>query len=447
MTMAAEKAFPAYGNLPKSWTRRRLRFDVHLNPKKSSLDMEPGELVSFVPMDAVGEYGGLNLDEVRELEEVYNGYTYFADGDLCIAKITPCFENGKGGLAEGLTNGVGFGTTELHVVRAGPSIDRRFLFYISVADDFRKLGESEMYGAGGQKRIDEGFIKDWMPPLPPLDTQRRIARFLDEKTARIDALLKKKRALLDRLAEKRQALITRAVTKGLPAAAAARAGLNPDAPLKPSGIDWLGDIPAHWEVKRLDRLTEPRRPIRYGIVLPGPHIDDGVPIIKGGDVRPERLNLDTLSRTTYEIDAAHSRSRLKVGDIVYSIRGSFGDIELLPPELDGINLTQDAARIAPVDAVDREWLALTLKSDAVRLQMAASAVGATIKGINIRDLRRALLPLPPPAEQVTLKSWLKNRVSEIDRQRSLVLKSTSVLEEYRSALVTAAVTGQVRELR
>ena len=107
---------------------------------------------------------------------VYDGYTYFADGDLCIAKITPCFENGKGALAAGLTSGVGFGTTELHVVRPGPNIDPRFLFYVSIADDFRKLGESELCGAGGQKRIDESFIKDWMAPLPQLDTQRWIDR-------------------------------------------------------------------------------------------------------------------------------------------------------------------------------------------------------------------------------------------------------------------------------
>ena len=273
--------------------------------------------------------------------------------------------------------------------------------------------------------------------LPPFATQQRIARFLDEKTARIDGLIEKKRALLDRLAEKRQALITRAVTKGL----------SPDAPMKLSGIDWIGDIPAHWDIQRLDRLTEPRRPIRYGIVLPGPHVDNGVPIIKGGDVRPIRLNFDTLSRTTQEIDAAHFRSRLKAGDIVYSIRGSFGDVELLPPELDGINLTQDAARIAPIKEVDREWLLLTLKSDAVLMQMAAGAIGATIKGINIRDLRRAILPLPPRAEQVALRSWLNSRVTEIDRQRDLILKSSILLEEYRAALITAAVAGQLVELR
>jgi type I restriction enzyme S subunit len=114
-------------------------------------------------------------------------------------------------------------------------------------------------------------------PLPPLDTQRRIARFLDEKTARIDGLIEKKRALLDRLAEKRQALTTRAVTKGL----------NPDAPMKPSGIDWLGDIPAHWAVMPLKRV------VRY---QEGPGImavdfrDEGVPLLRiasiGGRYQP-----------------------------------------------------------------------------------------------------------------------------------------------------------------
>ena len=212
MTTVAQKARAAYGEIPEDWTRRRLRFDVVLNPNKSSLDMEPDELVSFIPMDVVGEHGGLDLDDVRELKDVYDGYTYLAEGDVCIAKITPCFENGKGALAEGLTNGVGFGTTELHVVRPGPNIDRRFLFYVSIADDFRRLGKSEMNGAAGQKRIDESFIKDWMAPLPPLDTQRQIARFLDEKTAQIDGLMERIWDSVARLEEYRSAQITAAVT-------------------------------------------------------------------------------------------------------------------------------------------------------------------------------------------------------------------------------------------
>ena len=216
LTTVAQKSRAAYGAIPEDWMRRRLRFDVVLNPNKSSLDMEPDELVSFIPMDAVGEHGGLDLYDVRELEDVYDAYTYLAEGDVCIAKITPSFENGKGALAEGLTNGVGFGTTELHVVRPGPNIDRRFLFYVSIADDFRRLGKSEMNGAAGQKRIDESFIKDWIAPLPPLDTQRQIARFLDEKTAQIDRLIDRIWDSVACLEEYRSALITAAVTGQFP---------------------------------------------------------------------------------------------------------------------------------------------------------------------------------------------------------------------------------------
>ena len=129
----------------------------------------------------------------------------------------------------------------------------------------------------GQYPMKNAFIS-----LPPLDTQRQIARFLDEKTARIDGLIEKKRALLDRLAEKRQALITRAVTKGL----------NPDAPMKPSGIDWIGNIPAHWELKRLKFGTAR---IGSGVTPRGGasvYVESGVMLLRSQNVHFEGLALD-----------------------------------------------------------------------------------------------------------------------------------------------------------
>jgi type I restriction enzyme S subunit len=420
--------------VPAQWIARRLRFDAHLNPLKSMLDLSGDTEVSFVPMDSVGELGGLALNETRPVDEVYNGYTYFADGDVVVAKITPCFENGKGALAEGLANGVAFGTTELHVIRPRSSLDARFLFYLTVAHDFRSFGEAEMLGAGGQKRVPEEFLKDWRAPLPSLKTQQRIARFLDEKTAQIDALMVKKRNLLDRLAERRQALITRAVTKGL----------KRHAPTKPSGINWFGDIPAHWEVKRLDRLNDYRRPIRYGIVLPGPHYEGGVPIIKGGDVRPERLKRELLNCTNPEIDAANPNARVSAGDLVYTIRGSFGDVEIVTEELAGCNLTQDAARISPLANVDANWLLMALKSSVVRGNLAAGSLGATIKGINIFDLRRARVPTPPLKEQQEIAAYLATWCSDLDEIGVKVGKSLERLTEYRAALITSAVTGQAR---
>jgi len=223
---------------PDGWTTRRLRFVAWIN-KGQPISLAPEDEVSFVPMAAIGEHGGIQLDQVKALDEIGDGYTYFADGDVVVAKITPCFENGKGAFAEGLKNRIAFGTTELHVIRPAKEIDGRFLFYLSISELFRKLGEGAMYGAGGQKRVPDQFIKDFQALVPPLDQQQKIAAFLDRKTAEIDTLIAKKRRLLDRLAEKRTALITRAVTKGL----------DPDAPMKDSGIEWLGEIPAHWDVR------------------------------------------------------------------------------------------------------------------------------------------------------------------------------------------------------
>ena len=122
--------------------------------------------------------------------------------------------------------------------------------------------------------IDASFLKRSSVPVPPLDEQRAIADFLDRETSKIDALVAKKERLIELLQEKRTALITHAVTKGL----------DPNAPMKPSGIDWLGDIPAHWEVKRLWHLTPDSRSIMYGIVCQGRISTGEFAIVKGGEM-------------------------------------------------------------------------------------------------------------------------------------------------------------------
>ena len=201
------------GEIPEHWEVKRLRHVSAVNPVKSevagwSSDTE----VSFVPMEAVCEFGGLILDETRLLGDVYQGYTFFRDGDVVIAKITPCFENGKGSIAQGLINGVGFGTTELHVVRPSLELDVKFFFFVSISIPFRQPGEAEMYGAGGQKRVPDSFVRNYQVPMPPLKEQRAIAAFLDHQTARLDGLAAKIRDSITMLREYRTALISAAVT-------------------------------------------------------------------------------------------------------------------------------------------------------------------------------------------------------------------------------------------
>ena len=169
--------YPAYkpsgvewlGDVPAHWEVKRLRFVAELNPSKSevgALDRETS--VSFLPMESIGDDGTLILDKEKPLGELESGYTYFRDGDVTIAKITPCYENGKGAIMRGLVNGIGFGTTELIVARPNPqAVIGTYLHYLFISPDFRIIGESHMYGAGGQKRVPDAFVRNFATAFPP----------------------------------------------------------------------------------------------------------------------------------------------------------------------------------------------------------------------------------------------------------------------------------------
>ena len=413
---------------PDGWTTRRLRFLTRIN-KAQPIPLAPEEEVSFVPMAAVGENGGLQLDQVKALDEVSDGYTYFADGDVVTAKITPCFENGKGAFAEGLNNGIAFGTTELHVVRPGKEIDGRFLFYLSVSELFRKLGEGAMYGAGGQRRVPELFIKDFRAPLPPVEKQQKIAAFLDRKTAEIDTLIDKKRRLLDRLAEKRTALITRAVTKGL----------DPDAPMKESGIEWLGEVPAHWDVMAIKWIS----PVLRG-ASPRP-IDDPIYFDEEGeyswvriaDVTASEMRLDKTTQRLSELGASLSVKR-HPGDLFLSIAGSVGK-----PIIAGIKCCiHDGFVYFPrIPPEISEYLFWIFKSGQPYLGLGKLGTQLNLNTDTVGGIRIAV---PPTDEVHEIVEWISHSVKNLDEIHERISTAIARLEEYRSALITNAVTGQIK---
>ena len=382
-------------------------------------------------MEQIGFGSPTGPGEARELSEVYSSFTYFAEGDVLVAKITPSFENGKGAIGSGLRSGIGLGTTELHVLRPR-KIHAPYLNWLVQSRPFRHDGTVTMTGAAGQQRVPEDFIADFRVPVDNASRQRTIATFLDRETERIDALIDRKRRLIDLLEEKRTATITHAVTKGL----------DPTVPLKPPGIPWIGDIPGHWEEVRLMHLTPPDRKIMYGIVLPGPNVEQGVPIIKSGNVKPGRLDPDLLDRTTFEIEKRNVKSRVYPGDIIYSIRGSVGDAEIVPDDLEMANLTQDAARVVSSGAVT-QWLVYVLRCEALFSQLESKMTGSAVKGINIRDLKRLRIPLPSVEEQESIAGYLTTQIGAIERLERTITAQLALLAEYREALITAAVTGEI----
>lgn len=401
----------------------RLRHLAQVNPSSPAFETldEDAEL-TFLPMEAVWPGERLDITRRRSKREVAVGYTRFQDGDLLVPKITPTFEAGRAILVRGLIGGVGAGTTELHVVRAGSRVDPRFLYYVVNAHSFLRLGEAEMYGVAGQQRVPDSFLRDFPVFLPGLEDQARIVQFLDAETRRMSELGWKLSRFRVNLEERDHALL---------------------GDLLNHRVEQPGEsLPEGWEWVPLAHLTDPFRQIMYGIVLPGPNVADGVPVVKGGDVAAGRLSADSLNRTSYEIESRYERSRLAGGDLVIAIRGSVGEVAVVPNELGGANLTQDAARISVSNSVDKRWLRLVLGSPVVAHEIQRRVTGATIKGINIWDLKRIPVPVPPRQTQSELAEEVGREIGLHDALRERVSRHELLLAERRQALITAAVTGQ-----
>jgi len=389
--------------------------------------------VSFLPMEAIGEQGELDLSSIRDSDQVNTGYTLFFEGDVVVAKITPCFENGKGALIKGLTNGVGFGTTELHVLSPGPELYARFLYYVTASHSFRKLGEAGMTGAAGQKRVPEDFVRDYRILCPPLSMQRAIADYLDRETGRLDALVTAKERVLELLAEKRRALITRAVTRGL----------NPNAPLRDSGLPWLGQIPMHWETWKVAHFgkvgngsTPSREHAEYWSGGTFPWLNSSV------------VNLDEVTEADqFVTELALSECHLPLvqpGSVLVGITGqgkTRGQAAVLT-FLATIN--QHIAYITPaLDRVESKFLWLWLIAGYDYLRSVSDDAGGTKGAITCELLAELRVPLPPLVEQRAIVTHIERETGKLDALRLATERTVALLKERRAALIAAAVTGQL----
>ena len=278
----------------------------------------------------------------------------------------------------------------------------------------------------------------WLP-LPTLAEQRAIADFLDRETAKIDTLVTKKRTLIERLKEKRTALIARTVTRGLPPDAARAAGLDPHPKLKPSGIDWLGDVPEHWDVAQLRRrcgiLDCMHRTVSF--------IDDGVPLASIREVHGFEVDLSNAKQTTEEeyLGLLEGGRRPRVGDIIYSRNATVGDAAIVKTS-ERFAMGQDVCLLRS-EAQDPTYLLLLLRSEPVRQQVDSFVVGATFRRINVGQIRSFWACWPPVEEQRAITAFLDAETRRLDGLVSTVETAIARLQEYRTALITAAVTGKI----
>ncbi|MBJ7374400.1 MAG: restriction endonuclease subunit S [Pseudomonas sp.] len=436
--------YPAYkdsgvewlGEVPEHWMLMPIKHLALLNPRKSGFAGDTNQLCSFVPMEKL-KTGVVQLDEERPIEEVIGGYTYFEDGDVLQAKVTPCFENMNVAIAKGLTNGIGFGSSEINVLRPCKGVNTEYLFYRVQEGSYMSFCTSSMIGAGGLKRVPTDVINNFKIAAPELFEQIQIARFLDHETARIDALIEEQQRLIQLLKEKRQAVISHAVTKGL----------DPTVPMKDSGVEWLGKVPAHWNVTRSKFVFR----LVSGYAFKSEFFQkngDGekVLITPGSFDELGKLYFSEKSTVQYEGEW-QSQFELKVGDLVMVLTDlSYKKLILGRAafvERDDALLNQRIAKVIITPKVKDNYLWFVINSDVMREQLKLTASGATVFHTSPEKVGDCWMALPPEKEQLEITAFIEKFHFKLDKLIQQVIDTINLLSERRTALISAAVTGKI----
>jgi type I restriction enzyme S subunit len=269
-------------------------------------------------------------------------------------------------------------------------------------------------------------------PLPPMEEQSDIAAFLDRETSKIDALIAEKERLLELLAEKREALISHAVTKGL----------NPDVPMKDSGVTWLGEIPSHWAIRSISSVSTK---ITNGYVGPTRDIlvDEGIRYLQSLHIKGNQIRFDPPYFVTDEWSREHSKSILQVGDVLIVQTGAIGQSAVVTEDFSGCNC-HALIIVSPVrDSLEGAWLSWVLNSSFGVQSLLSIQTGALHPHLNCGNVKQLFLPLPPISEQGQIISWLDKELASLDALSNDVSRGLSLLAERRLALIAATVTGQI----
>jgi len=320
--------------------------------------------------------------------------------------------------------------------------DVRFVHFWTLTSSYRAQVESACTGtSSSMKNLGQDQFGSFAFSSPPLVEQTGIADFLVIETDRIDTLVAKKRTLVERLKEKRTALISRTVTRGLPPDAARAAGLDPHPKLKPSGIDWLGDIPAHWSTSRIKYVAQIESGHTPSRSVEEYWVDCTIPWVSLNDSGYLREH-DYISDTVYQISelgmANSSAHLLPAGAVVFSRDATVGLCAITTRPM---AVSQHFIAYLCGPKLVPTYLLLSLKAMSQHLERLS--MGATIPTIGMTDVRSLACPVPPVPEQKAIVDFVNFETARLDQLIAKVESVIDRLQEYRTALITAAVTGKI----
>ena len=405
------------GDVPIDWRAKRLKYCVTLSNEKSD---GRGVELPYIGLEHIESWTGKRLI-ATEKTEADGEVNRFRPGDVLFGKLRPYLAKAYRANKEGVCTG------ELLDLRPS-EVNQDFLFYYLVSRDFIAVVDSSTYGAK-MPRASWEFIGNLPLLLPPDDVQRAIAAFLDRETARIDALIAKKQRQIELLQEKRVALISHAVTSGL----------DSNVPMKDSGIEWLGKIPRQWEMRRLkyvssindEVLSEDADP-EYELL----YVDIGNVDASSGIQKKESMRFKNAP--------SRARRRVKEGDVIVStVRTYLRAIEPISEPEENLVVSTGFAVVRPRGQLEARFAAYALRAPYFVDAVVARSVGVSYPAVNASDIADIRIALPPPSEQLAIAGYLHRETARIDALIAKVRESITTLREYRTALISAAVTGKI----
>ena len=436
MTTVPEKVLQAYGSTPGGWRLEKLKFFARV--RNSNVDKtisEEEKSVSLCNYTDVYYNDRItpNLDFMESSATEAEIETFqLKQGQVIITKDSETWDDI--GIPAFVTEDMPEVLCGYHltVIQPSANLDGNFLTWLCRS---APLNNQFKVAAKGVTRFGLGLypMKNAFIAIPPIETQRCIAAFLDEKTAQIDELIEKKQKLLERLTEKRQALIARAVTKGL----------NPYAPMKPSDIDWLGNIPAHWEVRGLTKCTTR---VDYRGATPSKSTS-GIFLITAKNIKNGQIDYEISQEFILEEDYEYvmRRGKPKIGEVLFTTEAPLGEIARI--EREDVALAQRIIKFSTsIDVLTNEYLAYWMYSSPFQRDVLSRATGSTALGIKASKIVELRCLLPPLHEQREISTFLD---ADSEKRNEMVRKinvSIGQLKEYRGALITAAITGQITEI-
>ena len=427
------KSYPKYipcsiqwfTEIPQGW--KEVRVEQYLVKKDENI----GSLWSSTQLLSLTQKGVIEKDindGKGKTHSDYSTYQAIDKGDLVFC----LFDIDETPRTVGLSTKKGMITSAYTAFKSKENINTQYVYYFFESlDDAKAL---KPYYKGLRKTVRPPEFLKIHVPFPPKEEQDVISKFLDSETSRIDNLIAKQEKLIELLEEQRKSIISHAVTKGL----------NPNAPMKDSGVEWLGDVPEHWEVTFIKYITKKISSGKTPLGGAEVYTDEGVIFLRSQNIYNDGLHLDDVSFIPHEIHASMKSSAVKKNDVLLNITGgSIGRTCLVDCEIGEANVNQHVCIIRTSKDKYAKWLSVFMKSNSAQSQIFYSQTGAGREGLNFSQIGNMRLLFPPFVEQQEILDFLDQENLRFD---NLILKQQSLIEkmkEYRASIISHAVTGKI----